>query len=166
MQVKTNAALGGYVIAFQELEHELINLFSCLNDKTNPVVGAIISSKLSFNTLLDVLDAVFRFRVKDAVLISEFAQIIKDSKKFQKERNACVHSYYDCNFWDGDEVSFSQVNRKVHRGKGYAPKLKDYNPDVLISLTEETYGLLLNISSFADNLHRKGYITDVYSQLP
>jgi len=164
-QDKVNAALGECVIAFQSLEHDLINLFSCLNSKNNPTIGIIISAKLSFNTLLDVLDAVFRFRVNDTALIKKFAHIIKESEKFQKERNACVHSHYECNFLCADEISFSQINKKISRGKGYITRHKEYDPDALIELSREIYSLILEISSLADNLQRQGYIDDVYGQL-
>ncbi|MCB4791962.1 MAG: hypothetical protein LHV68_08750 [Elusimicrobia bacterium] len=161
---KTHAAIGEYIIAFQSLEHELIGIFSCLNDKANPKVGVIIASKLQFNTLLDVLDALFRFRVNDKDLIEQLSYIISKSDSFRKERNTYIHSYYDPNFIGKDEISFSRVDKKIHRGKGYVPLVRDYNPDELKSSTENLFGLLNYILRFAENLQKKGYITDVYNQ--
>lgn len=160
-----DAALGSYIIAFQLLEHELVCLFSCLNDKNNPSIGEIISSKLSFDNLLDVLDGIFRYRVKDNDLIDKFSEIMRKSEKFQKERNNHVHSYYNPNFLGSGSFSFSKHNKKIRRGKGYIPIVKMYDPCELEDSSREIYGLVVNIIDFATELQKKGYITDVYDQL-
>jgi hypothetical protein len=161
----TDTALGAYIIAFQTLEHELVCLFSCLNDKNNPSIGEIISSKLSFDNLLDVLDGIFRYRVKDNDLIDKFSEIMRKSEKFQKERNNHVHSYYDPDLFGSGSFSFSIRNKKIRRGKGYFPIVKTYDPCELKDSSREIYGLAVNIMDFAAELQEKGYITDVYDQL-
>lgn len=158
-------ALGAYIIAFQTLEHELVCLFSCLNDKNNSSIGEIISSKLSFDNLLDVLDGIFRYRVKDNDLIDKFSDIMKKSEKFQKERNNHVHSHYDPNFHGSGSDSVLIRNKKIKRGKGYFPIANTYDPCVLEDSSREIYGLFVNIMDFASELQEKGYITDVYDQL-
>ncbi len=164
-EATTAAALGVYIIAFQTLEHELICLFSCLNDKNNPNIGEIISSKLSFNNLLDVLDGIFRYRVKDNDLIDKFSEIMKKSELFQKERNNYVHAYYDPNFLSRDSVSFSKHNKKIRRGSGYISIVKTHDPCQLEGASREIYGLIVKIIDFASELQKKDYITDVYSWL-
>lgn len=161
---KTHAAIGEYIIAFQSLEHELIGIFSCLNDKTNPKVGAIIASRLPFNTLLDVLDAIFRLRVKDEDLIQQFTNIISRAEAFRKERNTYVHCYYDPNFISKDELSFTRIDKKIRRGKEFIPSVRNYDPDALATSTEELFGLLNYILHFANTLQKKGHITDVYDE--
>ncbi|MFH0771294.1 MAG: hypothetical protein V1933_01590 [Candidatus Omnitrophota bacterium] len=159
----TNAVLGSYIVAFQSLEHELICLFSCLNDKNNPNIGEIISSKLPFNNLLDVLDGIFRYRVKDDDLINKFSEIMRKSELFQKERNNYVHSYYDTDFFSSDSASLH--NKKIRRGKGYISIVKTYDPDQLEVSSSEIYDLIVKIIDFATELQNKNYITNVYSHL-
>lgn len=164
--VKPNAALGDYIIAFQSLEHELINLFTCLIDKNNPHIGEIISSKMSFNMLIDVLDAIVRFRVKDPELIEEMSRIMVLSLKFQEERNSYVHSYYNaiCSDFHGDD-SFNREKKRIKRGKGYELQVVKHDPDKLVQSERNIYGLIVNILNFAEKLKEKGHITDVYDEL-
>lgn len=147
-------------MVFQELENALILLFASLTDPAHDSVGIIVASQLSFRKLVDILDAVFRYRTKNVELILQLESILKGSLELEQQRNIYIHSFYDWHEISGDTVTYQRIKNRIKRGKGFSPDYEMLDTAKLGQIIDRFRILIAGIDLFFERLQQDGIITD------
>jgi hypothetical protein len=93
-----HASMGALIFAFQELEHELVNIF--VRVVAPPELQKLSKNYVSFGELMDKLLVVADRRLKDKTTKKRLEVMVRRATHFATRRNLYVHSHYDMTFWD------------------------------------------------------------------
>jgi hypothetical protein len=128
-----HASMGAMIFAFQELEHELVNVLINLIDAPSLQLIGILETRISFGKAMDVLSAVTKQKVKSKKLSPRIEVLIKRAREFAKKRNMYVHSHYDLTEMSGYHVRFERSKGKFN-GRKDEPAHETFKPDDLFNL--------------------------------
>ena len=144
--------LGSLVVAFQDVENDLTNLFELLLGAV-PKSGAIVASCLSFSKLIDVCDALIREKDLSSILVQEFEELAKEASKLEALRNKYVHSYYDLRDVSRRGVVYERIKRKVRRKRGLLVECETIKDSgILSNITEDMSKLSQNLAVFNEKI--------------
>jgi hypothetical protein len=93
-------------------------LWGLLSDDSE--ISQMITSQLSFRKLLDLLDNLFRHKVKDVKCIQKMETLITAARKAEEDRNKIMHSMWMSKDPSGNELqrikfSFKSGKAKVNK---------------------------------------------------
>ena len=91
---RTTECIGSAVTSFQKIEEAFAICISTLIS-TDPVLGSIITSEMSFKAKIGVFRSLVIYRLEESELPDEFAAILSRASKAEERRNTLVHSYWD-----------------------------------------------------------------------
>jgi len=74
-------------------------------------IGQIITANLAFRQLIDLFGSLYRFHVKDEVLLTEFEQLRKSLEEANDRRNNLIHSQWAAGDKPGKSTKFKIVAR-------------------------------------------------------
>lgn len=155
---EASAALGDLTIAFQNLEHELTEVFANLSNPNDPVIALIIASKTSFSNLLSILNAICRYRTNDSEVLALVDSILSEANELEQRRNTYTHSFYDVRMIAGDQVEYERIKKRLNKSKGYSPDYETYDPLKVHEVAKKMYELAGRVTQFTEILEAKGII--------
>jgi hypothetical protein len=148
-----HASMGALIFAFQELEHELVNIF--VRVVAPPELQKLSKNYVSFGELMDKLLVVADRRLKDKTTKKRLEVMVRRATHFATRRNLYVHSHYDMTFWDWQGmVRYSREKgrfggKRTQQEKQY----ESFNPDDLYRLAGQIQRRVLPVSRIFDRIN-------------
>lgn len=127
-------ALGGVLIAFQDLEHLLTKIAGYLLDPNDFKVGIIVTSELSFRGVIGLVYSLAQHRELSPVIIERLREYLKDCSKVEERRNALIHSYWTP---EPETLRVTRFKYTAKFPKGYRPQVENVSAGELHDLTME-----------------------------
>jgi len=106
-------------------------------------IGQIVTSQLSFDRLLNVLGALYRYRSKCEGKIDELMELLKEASEAEQNRNKITHSV-----WGFNEEGFSRMKFSVNRKKGARLQYEDIFAEDLNRIADEISEVANRIKKF------------------
>ena len=147
-----HASMGAMIFAFQELEHELVNIYVHLEDPTK--LAAMSKDYVSLGKVLDNLLAVTNKRLKDLTTKKRLEVMVKRARQYANRRNTFVHSHYDMRSWDfrGVVKIEREKGRFGGKKKAHEPQYQAFNPDELYKLAQDIGRRILPVARLHDRI--------------
>jgi len=124
--------IGLVTVNFSMLEGTL-KFFVRILITNEPMIGQIITANLNFRQLIDLFCSLYRFRIKDDVLLSEFEQFRKSLEEANDRRNNLIHSQWAA----GEEPGKSTKYKTMARAKqGLIHKFDSISTEDIMNLAE------------------------------
>lgn len=119
------AGLGKINVQFSSLELALSMLvWGLICDDQN--VGQIITADLSFKHIINLLNALLIYKVKDNILYEKSKEIIKRAIQCEEKRNQLTHSIWSIN--ENNDLVFRQkTTSKLKKGLTTSYEILDEN---------------------------------------
>jgi len=130
------AAIGGLIIAFQEVENALILVLASLADCSDDRVGIIIATQLSFQRLGATAEALLHHRTKE------------------------VHSFYDWREITNGGITYERMKSRVKAGKGFSPDYEMLDTEKVDDVSDRLRILTAGIDLFFERLQAAKVISD------
>lgn len=107
-------AIGRITVSFSFLE-AMISLFVWSLIGEDQRLGQVITAKLSFRQLLDLLSSLYRYRADNPELIEELDTLVTEAAQAAQRRNLVAHS-----FWAAGDTheTITRVKMTTKRKKG------------------------------------------------
>ena len=146
--------LGLVCIEFQMLESLLKAAINDLVVKDNdPLMGDIITAELSFEGLMDLLYAAWKYRHGGSPNVAPLAKILKRCAKAKVKRNQLLHSEWYRDQKDGEGAIRVKMS---HRGrKGFRIKNEKITPAIMNEVAEELRRCRHELAKFLFDLRKK-----------
>jgi len=153
---KTAILLGYLVLAFQDLEANLLFLLTGLFEKTDSELARVLACQLPYRKLLNILDALFRKKIRQRDILERFQKIVSECSRLEEKRNTYIHSHY--HFMDivGSDTRIHRTKERVRRYRGYDLLMEEYDSDELDKVLESAYAVMDQINELISDLEERG----------
>jgi hypothetical protein len=142
--------IGEVTVAFQTLEFYVrVGAVSFLGD--DETIGLIATSGLSFRSLCQLLDALYRHRGCSADRLKKLADLLERARQAEEWRNAIMHSTWLISAEDTrDGRDVVRLNIKAKSGKGLTIQTEHIKPDQFRQLSNELWELVGALKALYD----------------
>ena len=158
MNASPEAAIGELSMVFQELENGLVWLFARLTDPNRDAIGMIIATQLPFGRLTAVIAALIRYRTKEADLVRECDEILREAQQLEQIRNTYIHSFYDWREISGATITYERIKNRIRPGKGFSPDYEMLDTGKLRKVVERVRIHIATVDLFFEHLQNRGVI--------
>ncbi len=148
-------ALGCVTVSFSMLETYVAVLIWGLISPEDSLVGQMVTAQLSFRKSLDLLDAVFRYKIGDAVKVAKIEGLLKEAQAAEDARNRIVHSMW---MFSQPCTDLRRVKLATKRGKGLSEQDEEGTPANIMAVAEEIEKTAKGFSSFIMELCTAGML--------
>ncbi len=130
--INSDYALGLITRHFQRLEFYL-SIFSWGLMGKDQRIGQTVTAHLSFSKLLTLVDALFRQRTQQPILLEQLNAIVAQAAEAEQRRNRAIHSAY---IQTSDDLNARRIRYKVTAKlkKGLVYQWEDSSVDDLMDL--------------------------------
>jgi hypothetical protein len=115
----------------------------------------MVTTQLSFKKELDLLDALFRHKVKDAVKVARVEELLKKAQAAEEARNRIVHSMW---MFAQPCTDLRRVKLATKRGKGLREQNEEGAPASIMAEAEEIEKTAKAFSAFIMELCTAGML--------
>jgi hypothetical protein len=150
-----SGALGCVTVNFSMLETYIAVLIWGLISPEDSLVGQMVTAQLSFKRSLDLLDALFRYKIKDAVKVARLEEMLKEAQAAEEARNRIVHSMW---MFSQPWTDLRRVKLATKRGKGLSEQNEEGTAANIMAVAGEIEKTAKACSSFIMELCTAGIL--------
>lgn len=140
--------LGQITVYYSELEEGIEHLFAALINQPTKI-AAIIIHRQPISQTINILEALFKEKIEDLVLLRRIENWVSATRKCINDRNLFVHST-----WSIRDPEFSIRSKAKIKKEGFISSWSWANPEEVEGVAKsiesaalETYGILMDMES-------------------
>ena len=149
-------AIGRICVAFSELDqyvsYYIWTFISTDRVASDQPIGQIITSEISFTKELDLLCALFKYRIKDKNQVKILEKFISRISEIEQNRNTMLHSIWISDKTDDTKATRFKITAK--RKKGLHWSIQTIIPDELNDIADDFDRVKIDFRKFMMPIER------------